>query len=162
MVRLNTTTQAFQARVSLDSRLELLQGAARALARPKSGWIQAIRVALGMSATDLARRLSVGPSSVIRMESSEVDGTINLETLQKVADSLNCELVYALVPRSSLENSVKKRALSVAKHRLLSTQNTMALEQQGVGSNVLQKLIEREAENLLRTRRLWKDDTDVR
>jgi predicted DNA-binding mobile mystery protein A len=161
MANSSTPAEAFQARVALDSRLNQMQQAARLLTRPRSGWIQTIRSALGMSATDLAQRLSVAPSTVIRMESSEIEGTINIETLQRVADSLGCSLVYALVPKSSLESSVKHRALKIARHRLSKTQQTMVLEQQAIAPGVLQKLVEREAENLMRIRGLWKDDVDI-
>ena len=145
------------ARVAIDARLPKLQAAAETLASPRGGWISAIRVAFGMSAADLARRVGVNPSTVLRIEANEVAGTVNLETLSKMADALNCDLVYALVPKASIEVQVKRRALALATARFKRTQRTMALEQQGLQASVLQQLIENEAEKLARSQKLWKE-----
>ncbi len=64
--------------------------------RPPSGWLKAIREALGMTATQLARRLSVVTSTVTRLETSEADDTISLATLRRAAEALDCGLRYVL------------------------------------------------------------------
>ena len=148
--------QSIQARIALDARRNAMQQAANALSRPRGGWINSIRTALGMSTADLAVRLGVTPSTVNRLEKSEARGTVNLESLSKVADVLNCDLVYALVPRVDLEELVRKQALEVAARRLKTTQATMALEQQAVQLEVLHKLIEQKARELAESRTLWK------
>jgi predicted DNA-binding mobile mystery protein A len=109
-----------------------------------------------MSTTDLSNRLKVTPSTVHRLEKSEIAGTINLESLKKVAEELGCELVYALVPRQDLELVVKKRAFELATEKLKQTQSTMALEQQELQVDVLNKLIEQKARELVESRELWK------
>jgi len=154
--------QSVQARISLDAKRLAMQDAAKTLARPRGGWIQAIRTGLGMSAADLARRMNVAPSTIHRLEASENAGTINLESLNKVADELGCDVVYALVPRQDLDLVVKNRALEVAKQKLSRTQMTMALEQQALQSDILDRLIEQKARELLESNKLWKvDETDA-
>ncbi len=150
---------ALQARISLDVKRTLLESASKVLVRPRGGWIQAIRTGLGMSAADLAKRLGVSPSSIHRLEISETAGTINLESLKRVADELGCDMVYALVPRQDLEQVVKKRALAIATRKLRTTQATMALEQQALQAEVLKKLIEQKANELVQSRELWKSET---
>ncbi len=153
--------QSIQARISLDAKRHAMQDAAQTLANPRGGWIQTIRTGLGMSAADLAHRLNVVPSTIHRLESSENAGTINLESLKKVADELGCDLVYALVPRQDLELVVKNQALEVAKRKLRRTQMTMALEQQELQMKILDKLIEQKARELSESSRLWKvEDID--
>jgi predicted DNA-binding mobile mystery protein A len=148
--------QSVQARMSLDARRLAMQGAAQTLARPRGGWIQAIRTGLGMSSADLARRLKVTPSTIHRLEASENAGTINLESLKKVANELGCDVVYALVPRQDLEHVVHERALKLATQTLGRTQLTMSLEQQTVQPDVLNKMIERKARELAESTTLWK------
>src|SRR5216683_882120 len=73
------------------------------LKRPRLGWIRAIREALGMSAPQLARRARIKAAQSIKdMQKDEVDGTIRLQTLEKIANALECDLVYALVPRKPI------------------------------------------------------------
>jgi predicted DNA-binding mobile mystery protein A len=77
---------------------------------PPYGWIRAIRNSLGMSGTELATRMGVGQSTVSGLERSEVQGTIRLDTLRRVADALDCDLVYYLSPRTTLERAVRDQA----------------------------------------------------
>lgn len=151
--------QSLQARIAIDAKRPTMQQAAKALSKPRGGWIHSIRTALGMSTADLATRLGVAASTVNRLEKSEVQGTVNLESLTKVADALNCDLVYALVPKVDIEILVRRQALEVATRRLKTTQATMALEQQAVQLQVLNKLIEQKARELAESRALWKTGT---
>lgn len=162
MTKRVSADQAFQARVSLDARLGVMKSAVAALAKPRGGWIHAIRLGLGMSATDLATRLNVTPSTIQRLEANEVAGTINLASLKRVADELDCDLIYALVPRQELGIIVKKRALSLARGKLTRAQKTMSLENQTLKIDVLNRLIAQKANELEMSPRLWKENvTDV-
>jgi predicted DNA-binding mobile mystery protein A len=159
-VIMKRTDKGFQARLSIDSRLDEMQLAAQSLHQPRSGWIKAIRQSLRMSSTDLAKRLGIGVSSVSRLEQSEVDKTIKLETLQKVAEQLGCELVYALVPRQELEKTINERAFSIASKQAVETQKTMSLEDQRIEPELLQKMIQAEALRLAGDKSLWKVEID--
>ncbi len=68
------------------------------LNRPKEGWIRTFRKALGMSSPQLARRLDISKSQASQMERMEIEDRITLKQLRRVADSLECDLVYALKP----------------------------------------------------------------
>ena len=132
--------------------------------RPPSGWIRAIRDGLGMSATYLASRLSVAPSTVIRLESSEADETISLATLRRAADALGCELQYALVPKQSLGNILKNRALHLARQQMAAISHTMALEAQATSPAAREEQTRALIEALRSgsQRALWKTDRRTR
>ena len=146
----------FQARLSLDAKLGEMQLAVESLQKPRHGWIRAIRKSLGMSSTDLAKRLGVGVSSVSRLEQSELEKTIKLETLEKVADQLGCDVVYALVPRQKLEKTVHERAVKIASEHAVETQKSMSLEDQRIDAQTLDKLIAKQAQELVGSKALWK------
>ena len=99
---------------------------------PPAGWIRAIRIAVRMSQAELAALLLINQKSLHSLEASEAKKTIRLDSLEKVADALDCDLVYALVPRDSLENHYRDRAHSIAAAQLAGVANTMALENQPV------------------------------
>jgi predicted DNA-binding mobile mystery protein A len=118
------------ARRQLDKRLDALRAAKIGAQRPPRGWIKAIREALGITTRQLATRIGVGQSRVVDIEKAEVTGSITLDSLQRAARALDCEFVYALVPRTSLETMVEGRASTLAKSRVKSARHTMTLEDQ--------------------------------
>lgn len=101
-------------------------------ARPKAGWVRAIREALGMSAAAFARRLGMSQAGVHKLEAAEAAEVITLGSLRKLAEALNCELHYALVPRTSLTQTMQDQAQTVARNRLQPIAHSMALEDQAV------------------------------
>ena len=113
----------------MDALLETWS-AAKLSARPRAGWVRAIRESLGMSAAAFARRLGMTPAGVRKLESAEASDSITLASLRKLAQTLDCELQYALVPRTSLVQQVKDRAETVARERLRPIAHSMALEDQ--------------------------------
>lgn len=118
------------ARRQLDKRLNALRDAKASTQRPPRGWIKAIREALGMTTRQLAVRIGVGQSRTVDIEKGEISGSITLNSLQRAAHALDCELVYAIVPRSTLESMVEKRAQELAKCRVKAARHTMTLEDQ--------------------------------
>jgi len=127
-------------------------------ARPPSGWIKAIRKALGMPATQLAKRLGVVPSSAARLEASEADDTVSLASLRRAAEALGCELRYALVPRRDLTATLAARADQLAKERVRNVAHTMALEAQATSADTADIQVRELAESLLKgsRRELWR------
>lgn len=119
------------ARKQLDKRLSTLRQA-KSLAVPPRGWIKAIRESLGMTTAQLGARMGVSQPRIIEIEKNETGDSITLDTLRRAANALECELVYALVPKHSLETVVEQRALNEAKNRLATTSHSMALENQSV------------------------------
>jgi len=126
--------------------------------RPPSGWIKAIREALGMPAAHLAKRLGIVPSTVLRLETSEADDTITLGSLRRAAEALGCELQYALVPRQSIAQTMETQANKVARERMAAVAHTMALEAQATSNETVDTQVQELAESLLKgsKRELWR------
>jgi predicted DNA-binding mobile mystery protein A len=141
-----------RARESLDDRLVPLRSADRHNP-PARGWIRAIRDALGMSGDHLGKLLGVRRQSLADIELSEAKGTITLDTLRRAAAALDCTLVYALVPNTSLQATVETRARALAHTTLAATAHTMALEDQAVATTP--KDIESYIHDHISERQLW-------
>lgn len=131
--------------------------AAQLSARPRSGWVRATREALGMSAAAFARRLGMSHAGVRKLEGAEASDAITLASLRKLAAALDCELQYALVPRTSLRQHVQDRAEAVAKQRLHPISHSMALENQMVQEPLNKLQLELTVKDLLEgsRRELW-------
>lgn len=106
--------------------------------RPPSGWVKAVREALGMTATQLAQRLGVTTSTATRLEASEADDTVSLATLRRAAEALNCELQYSLVPRQPLAQMLEARATALARQQMAAVSHTMALEAQSTSRETVE------------------------
>ena len=133
------------ARKNLDKRLNPLRNS-HMLARPPQGWVRAIREALGMTTAQLGRQIGVTQSRAFDIEKSEITGKITLASLERAAHALDCQLVYALVPREPLESIAEARALVLARKKLKATSHSMALEDQSVSAEDE----ERQVKNLAR------------
>jgi len=126
--------------------------------KPQSGWVRAIRQSLGMNTEQLGKRMGVSQPRVTVLEHSEAAGAINLKTLQRAADALNCTLVYALVPNEPLEQMVQKQARQVAAEHLDAAERTMALEGQQASAEARREQLAETADTLVKTgsRVLWR------
>ncbi len=122
---------AAQSRANLDERYKEL-GAAGRYKPPVRGWIKAIREALGMTTEQLSKRLGIKQPSIVAIEQSEAKGTIELATLRRVAEALDCVLVYAFVPNEPLETMVRERARRFARRRRAPVEHSTLLEGQAV------------------------------
>lgn len=125
--------------------------------RPSSGWVKAIRESLGISASALARRLKITPHGIAKLEKAEADEKITLASLRKLANALDCELQYALIPRKPLEKILEERALTRAQEILRPISHSMTLEAQTVEKAAAEKQIQLIAQELLEgpRRKLW-------
>ena len=128
--------------------------------RPPSGWLKAVREALGMPATHLAKRLGVVSSTVARLEVSEANDTISLATLRRAAEAMGCELHYAVVPKQSLADTLDARATGLAQARVGAIAHSMALEAQATSKDTVIRQTRALADNLLKgpRRELWRED----
>ncbi|WP_263366466.1 mobile mystery protein A [Edaphobacter bradus] len=134
----------------LDRALEPYR-TARKESRPSKGWIRAIRQALGVSSGDLARRLGTSRQLPLQLEKGEAEDRITLKSLRAAANALDCDLVYALVPRAdSMQELIENRARVEAKNRVLGVEHSMALENQAVGR--IDEAVEEETRRLVRKR----------
>ncbi len=126
--------------------------------RPPDGWTRTIRTALGMSARALAERMRMTEGGLRKLENAEISNAITLGSLLRLAEALDCELQYALVPRKRLDAVLMDRAREVAKREFRPASHTMELEQQGVSEEARQKQIEAWARSLVShgsMRELW-------
>ncbi len=83
-----------------------------------------------MTTAQLAARMGVKQPSIVGLERSEAKGSIELATLRRTAEALDCTLIYALVPNKSLETTVRERAREFARRRLEPVEHSMLLEDQ--------------------------------
>ena len=143
------------ARQALDRRLKRIRDDKPS--RPPRGWIKAIRESLGMTTRQLAARAGLSQPRIVALERAEVTGDLKLSSIEQIARALNCDLVYALVPREPLEDMVQHQAEELAKRRLKAVDHTMLLEQQQVHRENPKAAIKRVAENIKRdgVRKLW-------
>jgi predicted DNA-binding mobile mystery protein A len=147
--------RAAQARRELDRKFAAAQ-LAPIEARPRAGWIRAIRGALGMSQAVLAERFGVSSAAVNKLERAELHGGITIGKLAEVAGALDCTLVYALVPNSTLEQTVNTQARATAARLLGYAARTMALEAQDIDEDRQSEAVERYAQKLVASGKLWR------
>src|ERR1019366_7448496 len=123
-----------QSRANLDGRFKEF-GAVSRYTAPVRGWTKAVREALGMTTAQLAKRLGVKQPSVVAIEQSEVKGTIELATLRRVAEALDCPIVFSFVPKKPLEAILRERARLFSRRRSGPVEHSMLLEDQAVADN---------------------------
>lgn len=110
---------------------------------PSTGWIKAIRSAIGMSMQQLGNKLSITRQSVLEIEKREQDGSITIKTLKDVASALDMQLVYGFVPNDgSVEDLIDRKAKELAIKIVFRTSNTMKLEDQENTKQRLEKAIQ--------------------
>ena len=98
---------------------------------PPTGWIKAVRTALGMSLQQLGNKIAITKQSLTEIERREKAGTITIKTLKEAARALDMELVYGFVPKDgSLDALIDRKAKELATQIVMRTANTMKLEDQ--------------------------------
>jgi predicted DNA-binding mobile mystery protein A len=122
---------------------------------PPRGWLKAIRESLGLTERQQAERLGITGSTLHKSELAEAEERITLGQLRKLANGLDCELVYAVVPRQPLTQVVENRARSIALQEVSGVAHTMSLEDQRPATDRLRKQVEQRTAELLRGR--WSD-----
>lgn len=145
-----------RARQNLDQKLRAFQPADQHHP-PAKGWIRALRDSLGLSAAQLGNKLGVRSQSIDDLEKSEAARTISLDALARVGQAMDCTLVYALVPNTSLESIVQRRAETLAMAAISGVAHTMALENQQVPGPLGQQVRDY-IEDHISERDLWRDN----
>ncbi|MFI5035412.1 MAG: mobile mystery protein A [Acidimicrobiales bacterium] len=149
------TTDRTQARRQLDRRLKKFKPLINE-PRPHQGWIRAIRSALGMTSRDLADRMGIIQQAIRELERSELFETIKLDTLQRAANALECDLVYAFVPRTSLDAMVKEQAYKKATELLSGVAHHSRLEDQEVMGDDAAEQVKEIMTQMIDRRGLWR------
>ncbi|MFK5891020.1 MAG: mobile mystery protein A [Flavobacteriaceae bacterium] len=126
----------------LESKIKIFAPTTK-IASPPTGWIKAIRLALGMSLQQLANKLSITKQSVRDMELREQSGSISLKSLREAARVLDMEFVYGFVPKDgNLDALIERKARDLALKIVSRTSHTMSLEDQKNSKKRLKKAIE--------------------
>jgi predicted DNA-binding mobile mystery protein A len=116
------------------------------VAIPPTGWIKAIRTAIGMSLQQLGNKLSVSKQAVLDIEKREKDGSITIKSLKEIARAMDMQLVYGFVPNDgSLDALIERRATELATAIVLRTANTMKLEDQANSKKLIEKAVNERA-----------------
>lgn len=126
---------------------------------PRSGWVRAMREALGMSQAQLATRAGISRATVQRLELAEGRRRITLDSLDRLAAALGCHVAINLVPHGgSLEVLREREANTKAEALMKSAVHSMNLEGQIV-SPANQLVVKQDlVESLLSgsPRKLWR------
>ncbi len=110
---------------------------------PPTGWVKAIRSALGMSLQQLGNKLAITKQSVLDVEEREKNGGVTLRSLHEIAEALDMQLVYGFVPKDGTLNAlIERKAKELAVQIVMRTSNTMKLENQENTKQRLEKAIE--------------------
>jgi predicted DNA-binding mobile mystery protein A len=116
---------------------------ARNIPRPHRGWLRAVREALGLTLEQIGRSISTGRANVQFFENAEANDKITLHSLRRVAEAMDCELVYAIVPKSgTIQELAERRARAEAAKHVNAVEHSMMLEDQASGNT--EQLIDEE------------------
>jgi predicted DNA-binding mobile mystery protein A len=117
-----------QRRGPLQQRAEITAGS-RAFPRmksetvPRAGWVREIRMALGLSQSQLAARAGVSRATVQQMERAESQRRITLASLDKLAHAMGCQVALAIMPKGGTLEDVR-RGQAAAKAEVLLHEKT--------------------------------------
>ena len=117
--------------------------------------INLIRNALGMTQEQLAQRVGGNQGDIAKLEKGQRKD-VQISTLKKVAESLNCKLLIALVPKEELLPFVERKSEEKAMKLIRASSANMAMELQKPNSLVVREQLKELKEELLRRpKSLW-------
>jgi predicted DNA-binding mobile mystery protein A len=124
------------------------------------GWLKTVRKALGMSGSQLAKRLDVTKGRVSQAESAELSGSATLKSMQNMAQAMDCRFVYAVIPEKEIESVIRDRAVLKAKEQIKAASTQMALEAQSLNNEQLTFAVDQLASEIIEKMPsdLWNDE----
>ena len=137
----------------IERRLKNIRSIAKD-ANVRTGWIAYMRQAMSMTLSTLAKATGLSPATVQQIEKREKVGKVTIETMQKIAAAMECEFVYALIPKQDLGDLLKEKAMARATRIVREADVHMTLEDQRVSEDIKDR-IERIAEDLLAKVDIW-------
>jgi len=98
------------ARRKLDRELRLYRLAGKEKS-PTQVLLRMVRQVVGIPISEVARKAGMDRSAVFRLENGEARLSITLRSMKRIADALDCKVVYGLVPRDrgTLEEIAERR-----------------------------------------------------
>jgi len=122
--------------------------AAKQSPRPQRGWLRAMREALGLTLEMVGTKLGQSRRRIQEFEQAEANDRITLHSLRRVAAAMDCELVYAIIPKSgTITELAGQRARNQAAEDVRDVEHSMALEDQATGN--VEELIDKETQRRL-------------
>ncbi len=123
--------------------------------KPLQGWIKTIRELLGMTTVQFSKKLKISQPRLIFMEKNEKN--LKLSTMEKIADELNCDFIYALVPRENINDIIYNRAKQKALEIVTKVNKNMSLENQLAEHNAI---LEETIEDIMSKKisKIWNED----
>jgi len=82
----------------LDAEMRTFRRAAKEV-NPTNGLLWAVRTALRIPVKEIAEKLEVKRCAVFELEASEVRNSISLRALTRMAEAMECQVVYGIVPK---------------------------------------------------------------
>lgn len=141
------------AMIQIEKRLRNLRGLVKDT-RLRTGWIAYMRQAMCMTLSTLGKASGLAKATVQQIEKREGAGKVTIETMRKIAAAMDCEFVYAIVPKQELHELLKKRAVAKAARIVREADVHMTLEDQKVSEDIRER-IERIAEDFLAKGDIW-------
>ena len=110
-----------------------------------------------MTLEAFGQRLGVTRATAHQIERAEVAESITIKRLRAAADALGCDLSIQLLPRQSLNSTVRERAYEIAKADIDYVNHSMMLEGQAIYDQERHEMIEELAQEIVdrNERRLW-------
>jgi len=115
--------------------------------RPQRGWLRAIREGLGLTLETVGKKLGQSRRRIQEFEDAEAKDRITLHSLRRVAAAMDCELVYAIVPKTGTISDLAERRAQ-AEEDVRDVEHSMALEKQATGN--IEDAIEKETKRRLK------------
>lgn len=137
----------------ISRRIESIR-AVKDKASVREGWIKYMRQALGLTLSELGKLTSLSTATVAQAEKRELEGQVSLSTLKKMAEAMDCELVYAFVPKKELKTMIHDKAYEKARKALNIADLHMKLEDQKVVGDENER-IERLAKKFIEKGDIW-------
>jgi predicted DNA-binding mobile mystery protein A len=114
------------------------------LKTPPEGWMRTVRTALGMSGSDVAKKMGVTRARITKVEHAELTGGVTLKSMQVMAEAMGCRFVYAIIPSSGrVEDLITAQARKKAEGIVEIASKHMALENQALPDENITQEVER-------------------
>lgn len=141
----NIVQKQYQAKIT-----EATSAPLQSVVQPKEGWIASVRKALGISAAQLARMVGHTRANIAALERSEQEKRVTLQSLNNMAETMGCKLVYAIVPiKGSVDDLILLQARKKARALVMQASTHMALEKQSLSNQQIEDEIDRVAAELV-------------
>ena len=119
--------------------------------------IKLMRVRLGMTQAQLAKRSGLTQSHIANIECGNVD--VQWGTLQRIFKAMKSSLIIAPILEVGLEEIIRTQARKVALKRVARVTGTMAMEQQRPEESMIEDLVRVETDRLIHARssEIWEE-----